>query len=227
MAKSQKNKSKRYMKHLLNAGLAFLSFTITGCSKDLYEPPVLNESKIQVKEEAFLQDVAMSEVNAEFIAALAHHHNKHGGSTMDLLVTYDPRSYRNTAMNATNSVADIAAELREHGVTNVKAGVMPIKSQGDEARLLVSYDSLTAHAPEGCDYEMPGMNGAPLEHDEKYKYGCGIDTLLARQIAKPGDLLGRGQQDDTTDGRAAANIVELYRTGAQNEPLEGESATDE
>lgn len=227
MAMSQKNKIKRPLTYIVNAGLAFLSFAVTGCSKDLYEPPVINETRVQVKEEAFLQDVAMSDVNEEFIAALARHHNKHGGSTMDLLVTYDPRSYRNTAMNATNSAANIASSLRDYGVTDVKASVMPIKSQGDEARLLVSYDSYTAHAPKGCDYDMPGLNGSPLEVDEKYKYGCAIDTLLARQIARPGDLLGRGQQDETTDGRASTNIVELYRSGAQNEPLDGESASDE
>ena len=227
MANSPKNKAKRHLKFAVNAGLAFLSFAISGCSKDLYEPPTIKESSVQVKEESFIQDVAMSEVNEEFIAALARHHSKYGGSTMDLLVTYDPRSYRNTAMNATNSAADIATSLRDYGVTDVNASVMPIKSQGDEARLLVTYDAYSARAPEDCDYEMPGMGNSPLEEDRKYKYGCTIDTLLAKQIARPGDLLGRGQQDNTTDGRTSTNIVDLYRSGAQNEPLEGEVASED
>ena len=226
MASSHKNKHKNPLRYLMNAGLAFLSLSLTGCM-DLYEPPTVNDNRIQVKEEAFLQDVSINDVNDEFIAALARHYSKHGGSAMDLIVTYDPRSYRNTAMNATNRAANIASSMRDYGISNVKAGVMPVKSQGDEARLLVSYDAYTAHAPEGCDYEMPGMNDAPVEDDKKYKMGCGIDTLLARQIAKPGHLLGRGSQDGTTDGRSSTNIVDLYRTGRQNEPLEGEVASDE
>ncbi len=226
MASSHKNKRKNPLKYILNTGLAFLSLSVAGCM-DLYEPPTTNENRIQVKEKAFLQDVSVSEVNDEFLGSLARHYTKHGGSPMDLIVTYDPRSYRNTAMSATNTAADIASSMRDYGITNVKAGVMPIKSQGDEARLLVSYDAYTAHAPEGCDYDMPGINNAPLENDEKYKLGCGVDTLIARQVAKPGHLLGRGTQDDTTDGRSSANVVDLYRTGAPNESLEGETASEQ
>ncbi len=226
MSSSNKNKRKNPLRNMVNASLAFLSLSVAGCM-DLYEPPTVNNSRIQVKEEAFIQDIAVSDINDEFIGSLARHYSKHGGSPMDILVTYDPRSYRNTAMMATNIAADMASSLRDYGVTNVKAGVMPIKSQGDEARVLISYDAYTAHAPEGCDYAMPGMGGASIEDDKKYKIGCGIDTLLARQVAKPADLLGRGAQESKSDGRPVTNVVDLYRKGEQNKPLEGESSTGE
>ncbi len=211
---------------MVNAGLAFLSLSVAGCM-DLYEPPTISDDPIQVKEESFIQDIAVGDVDNEYISALARHYTKHGISPIDIIVTYDPRSYRNTAMMATNIAADIARSLRDYGVTNVKAGVMPVKSQGDEARVLINYNSYIALAPKGCDYNMLNRGNSALENDPEYKLGCSIDTMLSRQIARPADLLGRGAQEDASDARPVANKVDLYRTGELNKPLEGESATDE
>lgn len=223
-----KIKGDNLMKFILNATVAFLSMSLVGCGdRDLYEPTTLHDTQIQVQEEMLTYDVALYEVDDAFIGGLARHYTKHGGGAMDLIVTYDPKSYRNTAMVATNKISDIVSSLRDFGVVNVNVGIMPIKVQGDESRLLITYNSFTAHAPEGCDEMMPGMNGRPVGRGAEYKLGCSIDTLIARQIAKPQHLLGRGATGEPTDGRSAANIVELYRTGAENQELGGESVTDE
>tara|TARA_R110002095_G_scaffold90802_1_gene79188 strand:+ start:8042 stop:8728 length:687 start_codon:yes stop_codon:yes gene_type:complete len=228
MATSHKTKHKNPLRYFLNAGLAFMSLSVGGCmGVDLYEPPTINESRIQVEEETFFQDVAVDDVDDAYLGMLARHYTKHGGSPMDLIITYDPRSYRNTAMKATDMAASIAGSLRGYGVSKVNAGVMPIKSQGDEARLLVTYDSYNARPPEGCDNNMPGMNKSPLEHDERYKLGCSIDTLVARQVSKPSDLLGRGKTETKSDGRPISNIIDLYRVGTPNTSLDGEKASDE
>ncbi|MCK5375082.1 MAG: hypothetical protein KAJ40_07345 [Alphaproteobacteria bacterium] len=217
--------SKRSFRTCIKAGLAVLSVGLTGCM-NMYEPPTVNDTPIQVKEEAFLQDVPVADVDDGYIEALARHYRRHGSSTMDLLITYDPHSKDNTAMNATNEAADIAVALREkYGVTNVEVGIMPIASQDEEPRLLVSYDSLYAQAPAGCDGMMPGLEGRPLENDPDYKLGCSIDTLIARQVAHPADLLGQGESNVTSEGRSAANIVDVYRSGAQNPVLGGENAS--
>lgn len=214
------------LKSFMKAGLAVLSLTLGGCM-NMYEPPSLNDNPIDVQEEAFLQDVLLADVDDDYIDALAHHYRRHGASPMDLLVTYDPYSNDNTSGVATNKVADVASVLRgRYGIMNVNAGIMPVASQGEFPQLLVSYDSYQARAPAGCDGLMPGLNGRPLENDNNYKLGCTISTLKARQVSRPGDLLGQGNTDGTTDGRSASNIVDYYRSGAQNEPLEGESASD-
>lgn len=213
------------MKFILNATVAFLSLSLVGCN--LYEPTALNETQIRVQEEMLTHDVALSDVGEAFIGGLARHYTKHGGGAMDLIVTYDPKSYRNTAMIATNRLSDIVSSLRDLGVVNVNAGIMPIKAQGDEARLLITYNAFTAHAPEGCDEAIPGLNGRPVGKGAEYKLGCSIDTMIARQVAKPQHLLGRGAVGGTSDGRSAANIVAGYRTGAENKELGGESATEE
>ncbi len=214
------------MKRVFSTAIAFLSFGITGCNT-MYSPPTITENRVQVREESVFEDVALYHVNDEYLAALAAHYDRHGGSPMDLIVTYDPRSYRNTAMKATNKVSDIAGALRGHGVDNLKPSVLPVKGQGDEARLIISYNAYSAHAPKGCPDYMPGLDGGPLDDNPDYKIGCSVETLMARQVARPADLLGRGASDMDTDGRSATNIVDLYRSGIQNPSLEGQSASGE
>lgn len=46
-----------------------------------------------------------------------------------------------------------------------------------------------------------------------YKFGCGIDMMLARQVARPADLQGRGGEVmGVNDGRRITNVVETYST---------------
>ncbi len=219
-------KFKTLFKGMAKACVALLSIGLGGCM-DLYEPSTINEKPVQVREEAFLQDVAVADLDDEYIRGLAHHYNRYGASAMDLLVTYDPHSKDNTAMMATNKVGDIAEFLRTvYDVTNVKAGIMPIASQNEAPRLLVSYDYYSAHAPQGCDGMMPGLGGRPMEDDSSYNLGCSIKTLTARQVSRPADLLGRDDVYQNTEGRSAANIVAGVRSGAPNEPLGGQTASE-
>ena len=220
-----KCKGKKSMKFLLNASMAVLSMSLIGCN--LYEPSTLHDRKIQVQEEMLTHDVSISAVDDAFLSGLARHYSKHGGGVMDLIVTYDPKSYRNTAMQATNEISNIVTSLRDLGVVNINANIIPIKDQGDDAHLLVTYNSFNAHAPEGCDRMMPGMNGRSVGDNDGYALGCSIDTIIARQVAKPQHLLGRGAVGGPTDGRSASNVVDLYRMGAENKELDGQQATDE
>jgi pilus biogenesis lipoprotein CpaD len=141
-----------------------------------------------------------------------------------MTVTYDPRSYRNTAMMASQEAARLSDRLRSMGVDQINANILPVNEQGDEARLLVSYNAYTAHAPKGCT-SMPGMSDRVIEDNENYKLGCGIETMIAKQVARPKDLLGQENTDTYTEGRSTSNIIEDYRYGAKNEPLDGESAS--
>lgn len=222
---SNKYKGKNTMKFILNASMAFLSMSLIGCN--LHEPSTLSDRKIQVQEEVLTHDVSILDVDDVFLSRLARHYSKHGGGAMDLIVTYDPKSYRNTAMNATNEISDIVTSLRDLGIANVNANILPIKGQGDYAHLLVTYNSFNAYAPEGCEEMMPGMNGRPVGTGAEYQLGCSIETMIARQVAKPQHLLGRGAVGGPTDGRSASNVVDLYRMGTENKDLDGQQATDE
>ncbi len=215
------------MKYLLNISVAFLAVgALSGCS--MYSPSNINETPIRVSEELSVTNAVISDIDDAFISSLARHYSKHGGGAMDIVVTYDPKSRSNTAMGATNKAADIVNNLRGYGVSNVRAGILPVNDQGEDSRLVVSYKSFNAHAPKGCDgASMDGLDGNLKGDVADYKLGCAIDTMLARQIAKPEHLLGRGAVKQTSDGRAAVYVADGYSAGSQNKPLKGLSASDD
>lgn len=188
---------------------------------------IVEDTRLQIEEEKISENVALSDVDSGYISALSHHYVRHGGSPMELVVTYDPKSYRNTAMKAGETVGTLSSDLRNHGVRNIDSSILPIKGQGDEGRLIVSYTAHQASSPKDCDQMMPGLEQRELRDDIDYKMGCSVNSLIARQVSRPSDLLGRGNLDTVTDGRASANIIEAYRTGARNEPLDGEAASDD
>ncbi len=195
-----------------------------GCN--LYEPTKVTDKRVQVRQESFMEDVEISRVDDAFIAEIARHYTRHGEGAMDLVLTYDPRSYRNTAMQATTTVSDIAVTLRDYGVEDINPNIMPVKALGDVPRLLVSYQGYTAHAPDDCGL-MAGLDkSAGVGSQKDYKLGCSVETMIARQVSRPGDLLGRENTDLTTEGRGASNIVDGSRSGTLNQPLEGESASE-
>ncbi len=223
-------KNKRFaMKYVLTATVAISAIFMTGCSKKklLYVPPTMNESKIQIEEKTFSDDVLVDDVDVGYINAVASHYQKYGDGPMEVLITYDPKSYRNTAMFANNKAAEIKKALQQNGVTTVVPDVLPIHALGDHARLIISYSYQTAQTSLDCETQMPGLTGRSLDYNEDYKIGCGTQSLIAQQISKPKDLLGQGNVSSTTDGRAASNIVDAYRSGALNKPLDGESASGE
>lgn len=209
--------------------LCGVAIALSACGKDkLQEPSVLlKDTRLQINETSFSDNVALSEADESYINGLSRHYVRHGGSPMEIVVTYDPKSYRNTAMAAGVKAGDISEALRTRGVYNLESSILPIMGQGDEGRLVVSYMSHSAGAPKDCDRMMPGLNHDEFRDDEDYKLGCSVNSLIARQVSRPSDLLGRGNLDTVTDGRASANIIEVYRTGERNEPLEGETASED
>lgn len=196
---------------------------LSACS--LYEEGHLTESRVQVVEERFAEEVPLSAVTPDYVAGLARHYEKHGDGPVDLSVTYDPKSQVNTAMMAGQSAERLAKALRAEGIRNVNADALPVLANGDESVLLVSYMSYHAEPPKGCS-TLSGYEDTDISHDKDYRLGCTIETMLSKQVSRPKDLLGQGRVDPTSDGRRAGNIGEVYRSGVPNEPLEGETASE-
>lgn len=216
--------SKNTMRAFMMCGVSFLSLSLVGC--DLYTEGSLNTQQIMVKEEMFHDDVAVADVDDAYIEALANGFYKYGDGMLDIAVTYDPHSKVNTAMEANQNVSDITSSLRKAGIYNVKGSILPVSHQGDVSRMAVSYMSYSAKAPDDCG-QISGLSGKGLDYDPEYRFGCSVDTMIAKQVSRPRDLAGRSNTDQFTDGRASANIVDTYRLGAPNKPLDGESATAE
>lgn len=189
----------------------------------LYEPSHMNASKVEVVEEPYSNTIPVSQFSSAAVEQAANHYSKHGDGPLELVVTYDPKSSRAGAMQATDEASRLAKLFREQGVSDIKTNIMPVNDGSEEMRAMLSYNAYNAQAPADCGM-LPGMTDRQVEADQDYKIGCSIETMYARQVARPKDLMGQ-ELDPNADGRRAANIVETYRTGQPNKPLQGESAS--
>ncbi len=199
-----------------------LSLSVSACS--LPEPGRFSTNKVQLEEEKVVHEVMAADFDGDVVGALAHHYGKHGDGPVNLVVTYNPKSRSNSAMMASGKAADVTGMFRRAGVRDVRSKLLPVVSSA-ESKVIVSYIGYNALAPKDCEL-MSGIQGRTVDVDEDYKLGCSVDTLFARQISRPKDLLGQ-ETSSTSDGRRAANQIDAYRTGVPNEPLEGESASGE
>lgn len=184
----------------------------------------MNDNRVQVKQEQYVEKKSLPSVDADYVRALGKHYNRYGDGPVDLTVAYDPKSRQNTAMYASNAMAQLVRDFRKNGIADVEARITPVNGLGDEAQVLVSFESYSAHAPKDCG-KMAGYDDTTLDVDPEYRYGCTIETVFAKQIARPKDLKGQEQTDELTDGRRSSNVIEIHRTGVPNEPLGGESSS--
>lgn len=204
-------------------GLIAFCMLLTGC--ELHAPSTLTTNRVQVEEKQFNETVAVDELNDAALNSIADHYRKHGDGPLDLTITYDPKSRSSNAMHANDAAARLAKSLRQRGVGDVSASIVPVKDSGSVMTAMVSYTGYNALAPKDCGL-LSGYENEAVEVEEQYRLGCTMDTLFARQIARPKDLKGQSGDLPTTDGRRASNILETYRSGVGNEPLDGESASE-
>jgi type IV pilus biogenesis protein CpaD/CtpE len=204
--------------------LSLVALTLlSGCS--MYQEGTLTESRVQVKEENFAEEIPISQFDVNVIAGMSQHYRKHGDGPLHLTVSYDPHSQTNTAMNASNHMARMVRDFKSNGVHDVAADILPVQGQGDDGMVVVSYTSYTAAAPDDCGV-LPGFEDTIVDQNEEYRIGCTLERMYARQAAHPRDLMGRGSDGSLSDGRRASNMGEMYRGGLGNKALEGESASE-
>ncbi len=204
--------------------LCLVSLSLTACG-EMYAEPTVTDRRVQVREEKFSEQVSVSQVNGDYIAGVAQAYMQSGKGPVNVTVTYDPESGTNTAMRAGDQAVRISTAFRKEGVANVVTGLLPVREQGLESVAVISYSSYQAAAPVNCT-EMPGMGYAPLDHDPAYKIGCTVESVFARQIADPSDLLGEAKASPYSQGRPSSNVIQVYQTGAPNKPLKGTSSSD-
>ena len=62
-----------------------------------------------------------------------------------------------------------------------------------------------------------------------YLYGCSVESMIAKQVSRPGDLLGRPGHETYADGRRQENVVGTrgYYGNESFPKLEGEQSSDD
>ena len=200
-----------------------LVLAISAC--EMYSESVVSDRRLQVREENFTEQVPARRANSEYVAKVADDYVQSGNGPLELTITYDTPSKTNTALHANDEAVRLSQAFRKQGVKEVLTSILPVREQGTESMVVVSYASYQATAPANCG-RMTGFDGPILEHDPDYKLGCTVETVFARQIANPTHLLGESKAPAYSEGRAAAHVIDPQRSGAFNKPLKGEEASD-
>lgn len=216
----QSKKRGRALVLFLMMGMALPVMASCAMDKDTY----MNKKRVELVKSEHSRTMAMTDLDDKSLRGLVDHYQHYGEGPIEVYVTYDPESRTNTAMQATNEVARISKALRASGARELDVGVMPVAGQGADSQVLVNYRTVTARPPEGCD-AMGGVDGKQTEADFNYKYGCTIETQVARQIARPRDLNGRAGLD-AASARRQSNIIEPYKAAEPSEELQGETASE-
>ena len=213
-----------HRKTLLLSALAAstMLLPLTGC--DMYRPSVVTNKSVEVHETNQVFQYPAESFGQADAADIIAHYDRHGNGLVSLTVTYDPTSQTNTAMNATKQASHIAGMLRDAGLTNYKADILPVRGKGDSGKLLVSYNSYDAKAPD-CKV-MSQYDSNDVEPDKDYEMGCTLETIYAKQIANPKDLAGQDGKDmGPSNGQSSSNIVGIDHLGNVKKSLGGVTST--
>mgnify|MGYP000986636742 CR=1 FL=1 len=98
---------------------------LAACSVD--QPGHLNVNKPQVQIEDFSALEPVRALDSKALESMAKQYHRHGAGTMDVTVTYDPKSKTDTALRARREAARIAKTLQADGVRDVKTSILPVQ----------------------------------------------------------------------------------------------------
>lgn len=190
-------------------GLSVLSVALLVACAPQSTPSMMNANRIQLQHQVSVQQIPLADINDVTLTLIADDYRRYGSGPLELTMVFDPKSNNFTAMQARNRMREIESNLKGRGIRTINTRTAAVE-QGKPS-LMLSYESYQAQAPVDC-HTMPGVDGyLTTRHIGDYRFGCTTESLLARQIARPADLMGRGGDGMPSDGRRAANVVEEWR----------------
>ncbi len=208
---------------------------ISACN--LNEPTWVNTQRVEVLEEGFTDTYSTSDLNDGMLRAIGVNYYRYGNGPMDIAVSYDPQSKTNNEAQAKSEAKRIQDELTRNGVRNIRVTTTAAEKTGEASSTLISFPALTARAPDSCGM-MPGYSSTHTDLPDtasgeapsnRYHLGCTVESLMAKQVARPGDLLGRPGFETNADARRQEAVVwqRGYYANKSFDPLQGEIASDD
>ncbi len=180
----------------------------TACSFDV--PTKFSSEKLQVVQ-VMDQDVfATDNLTKSTVENIAANHLGSFDDEVDVTVTYDPQSSVNTKSKAEISAKRIGKYFYDVGVDAITTNVLPVLAPPNHSVTTLRYTNVSAQVSDDCGL-MPGYKNredvGSTDIHKDYEYGCTYDSLLARQVANPSDLLGRDGFETPASGRQAQNKI--------------------
>lgn len=196
-----------------------LSLCALGACAPQSTPSMVNTTRPTLAPETMMQQVEVSKISDGYLMGVAERHKRYGTSTLHLALGYDETSKTYTSMNAFSDLASVKSRLAKMGIKNVLAETAKI-AKGEQPVLWVTFDAVTAQAPEGCT-TMPGVDHNTTRFMGEYKFGCSIDTVMTQQLYRPADLQGNSYMEPGSARRAATGLenYEVVTEGEVNEDL--------
>lgn len=200
----------RKIYHFLIVGLALITQPfLSACALD--RETYISGNRMEVVESFHQSEIPTAAVSQDAVIGMARDYRRYGGSPLEVTVSYNSKSQKNTARMASDNAARIVAAFKHEGVENVKANILPIKDS-EVSMTYFSYVANHARTDENCR-NIEGIDSEEFTESVKdYKLSCSMDSYIAAQVSRPEDLLGR-DTDVATDGRKAATNVSAYRWG--------------
>lgn len=212
---------KRSGKVVLVTALMVSVLGVSSCRT--YKEGTLTQKKIAVSEERFAREIPFDGTQKAALNDIAAHYERYGEGVLHLSVLYNPASNVDTAMKATQEVAELARIVSPvTGANMLKADILPVKNL-PAMKALVTFDTYAAKAPD-CAL-LSGLEDRDHRIEMDYEMGCSVQNLIARQISNPKDLLGRDFDSAYTDARGISNQIDAHRKGEKNSSLGGESTS--
>lgn len=213
------------------SGIALI--LLSGCTSMVESPTWVNEKRVEVQSDHFTDTFETSTLkDAGMVHAIANTFHRYGNGEMAIVVSYDPRSSVNTEKQAAAALSTFNAGLSREGISRTQSTLSAAVGTGDTSTTLISFPALSARPPEGCTM-MPGYDRVSdeIQSDDgakpNYRFGCSIESLMARQVARPSDLMGRQGFETKSDGARAEKVITSrgYYSDTSNSDLGGETAS--
>lgn len=181
-------------------------------------PSMMNNSEIELSHQTVLEQIPVKDITDDRLENIVERYHDNASGSLDLTMTYDPQSSDFTAMNALHMLEKVKSGLMKKNVRTITSQTLAVID--GEPALLVSYDEVLAQAPSDCGV-MPGLEDQVTgRFIGEYKFGCGTQLMIAKQIARPEDLEGNANMDQRS-ARRDSIVVEDYAAGVPREPLKG------
>lgn len=193
---------------------------------EMSSPSLMSTSPITVEEKENSMMLPIDDLTPAALSELSKDYRRHGQGTVEVIVLYPAGG---SEVLADNEAGRIAADLRDAGIGQVVPSSLPIDDMRKAGQVIVRYRQLVAHAPEGCDGH-PGDSrkdiiGSDDGYFPNYRFGCGIDSYIAGQVARPSDLLGDDDIAPVEASRPTAQGQE-FRDGEPFKDLKGTNASE-
>lgn len=199
------------------------STALAACSSGphMMEESSLHSGEIRLAEDRHVEKSTLREYNRAHLDDVAKAHLADGMGKVYIVLGYNHRA-KTDGYKADKALKEMVARLLAAGEPDDAIVARSIPLDVPEPVVVVAYETLAAKAPAGCN-GTPGLD-APvvMESGYDYKLGCGVKSLMAKQIEHPKELEGvAGLPSDNDAERAAAIVQRYYRPGETQAFLPG------